>query len=294
MRRDGVLRCGRFELSLDRPRVMGIVNLAPDSFSGDGRYVDAGTAVSRAARLVEEGADLIDVGAESTRPGASPVLEDEEWRRLDPVLTALRELSVPVSIDTRKPAVMRRALDLGVSMVNDVTAFDSDVARSAVAASDCALCVMHMQGDPRTMQEAPHYDDVTAEVAAFLDRRADALMRAGVSHDRIVVDPGFGFGKTQDHNLTLLRALPALAARGWPVLVGMSRKGMIGRLTGRPVEQRLAGSVAAALIAVERGAAIVRVHDVAATVDALKVWQAAQVSPDEADRRPDDARRPVD
>lgn len=269
-----VLRCGRFRIGLSQPRVMGIVNLTPDSFSDGGRFASLDAAVRHAERLIDEGADLIDVGAESTRPGAEPVGIDEELARLLPFLEALREAPVPVSVDTRKPDVMRRAIDAGASMINDVAGFATSAARDAVAGADCALCVMHMQGDPRTMQEAPHYDDVVAEVGAFLRGQVRLLRDAGVSDDRLLVDPGFGFGKSFDHGLALLRRLGDIASDGVPVLVGLSRKGLIGKLTGRPVDDRLAGSVAAALVAIERGASVVRVHDVAATVDALKVWSA--------------------
>jgi dihydropteroate synthase len=270
------LRCGRFLVDLSRPRVMGIVNLTPDSFSDGGRHAATADAIAHAMRLIEEGADLIDVGAESTRPGAMPVASDEEWHRLAPFLDALRDAPVPISVDTRKSEVMARALDSGAAMINDVEGFATADARVAVASSACALCVMHMQGEPATMQHAPHYDDVVDEVGRFLSRRVDLLTDAGVAADRIVVDPGFGFGKTFDHNLALMRQLDTLVALGFPVLVGLSRKGMIGTLTGRPLHERMAGSVAAALAAVASGAAIVRVHDVAATVDALRVWGAVR------------------
>lgn len=251
---------------------MGIVNVTPDSFSDGGRYVDASRALRHAERLIADGADLIDVGAESTRPGAASVSDGDEWARLAPVLAGLRDAPVPVSVDTRKPSIMRRAIDAGASMLNDVAGFAAVDARAVAAASDCAVCAMHMQGEPATMQRAPQYDDVVGEVGAFLSARASALVDAGVARDRIVVDPGFGFGKTLDDNLTLLRRLATLTAEGWPLLVGLSRKGTIGQLTGRPPEGRAAGSVAAALAAVDRGASLVRVHDVAETVDALKVW----------------------
>ena len=255
---------------------MGIVNLTPDSFSDGGRDATLADAVRHAERLMDEGADIVDVGAESTRPGAVDVAVDEEWRRLEPFLAALRDARVPLSVDTRKPAVMRRALDAGASMINDVAGFGSSEARRAVAASGCGLCVMHMRGEPGTMQSSPHYVDVVGEVGDFLIDRAATLVDEGIAADRIVVDPGFGFGKDFDHNLALLRRLDAIVGLGWPVLVGLSRKGMIGTLTGRPVGKRLAGSVAAALAAVAAGAAIVRVHDVAATVDALRVWHAVR------------------
>jgi dihydropteroate synthase len=288
-----ILRCGRFTLDLSTPRVMGVVNVTPDSFSDGGRYAATEDALSHAERLIGECADLIDVGAESTRPGAVTVPADEEWLRLQAFLHALRDAPVPISVDTRKPEVMRRALDAGASMINDVAGFATVEARSAVAWSDCALCVMHMQGQPATMQQAPRYVDVVSEVKGFLDTQTRALLAAGVAADRIAIDPGFGFGKDLDHNLALLRALDRIVALGSPVLVGLSRKGMIGALTGRPVDQRLAGGIAAALAAVEQGAAIVRTHDVAATVDALNVWTALRATQDSgaaADERGSTAR----
>ena len=258
---------------------MGIVNLTPDSFSDGGRFEQLDAAVRRAHALIDEGADLIDVGAESTRPGATTVPAADEAARLLPFLAALRDATVPVSVDTRKPEVMRLALDAGASMINDVAGFATDAARSAVAGSDCAVCVMHMQGEPATMQHDPRYDDVVTEVASFLRERADALIGAGIARDRILTDPGFGFGKTFEHNLALFRRLDRVVDVGFPVLVGVSRKGMIGTITGRPVGERMVGSVAAAMAAVERGAAVVRVHDVGATVDALRIWAAARGTP---------------
>ena len=269
-----VLRCGRFRLDLEHPRVMGVVNLTPDSFSDGSRPVDLDSALRHAARLIDDGADLIDVGAESTRPGALPVAPAAEKARLLPFIAAMRDAPVPLSVDTRRPDVMRAALDAGASMINDIEGFGSPEARAAVAASDCALCVMHMQGEPRTMQDDPRYGDVVADVVDFLRSRRDGLLADGIAPDRVLLDPGFGFGKTFEHNLALLRDLGTLAAIGPPLLVGLSRKGFIGALTGRPVAERLAGSVAAALMAIERGARIVRVHDVGATVDALRVLQA--------------------
>lgn len=266
------LRCCRFVLDLARPRVMGIVNITPDSFSDGGRFGDASAAIRHAERLIDEGADLIDLGAESTRPGATPVSAEVEAARLLPVLAALRDAPVPISVDTMKAAVMAQALGAGASMINDVAGFASDASRAVVKASDCALCVMHMQGTPQTMQVAPHYDGVVAEVGRYLRARCDALIADGVSGERLVIDPGFGFGKTLEHNLSLLRGLEELGALGFPILVGLSRKGMIGQITGRSLDERLAGSLAAALVAIENGARIVRVHDVAATVDAIKVW----------------------
>lgn len=257
----------------DRPQVMGIVNVTPDSFSDGGRYVDAERAIAHARQLVAEGADLLDIGGESTRSGARPVSAEEEIERVLPVLAGARELGVPVSVDTMKPAVMRAALAAGAAMINDVNGFRAEGAWAAVADSDCALCVMHMQGEPRTMQAEPHYADVVAEVTAFLVERIHAAEAHGIARARLCIDPGFGFGKTLAHNVALFRALPRLAALA-PVLVGVSRKSMLGALTGRPVEQRQAASVAAALLAAQAGAAILRVHDVGATVDALKIRHA--------------------
>ncbi|MSQ19147.1 MAG: dihydropteroate synthase [Betaproteobacteria bacterium] len=271
-----ILRCGRFVLMLDCPRIMGIVNITPDSFSDGGAFLDAQRAVDHAHRLVEEGADLLDLGAESTRPGAAPVSADEELDRLLPVLTALARLEVPISIDTSKPVVMREAMQAGAAMINDVNAFRAAGAIEALAKTAAALCVMHMRGEPRTMQAHPTYVDVVGEVDAFLRERIAALADAGVAHDRIAIDPGFGFGKNLDHNLALLRALQQFSSAGVAVLVGLSRKSMLGNITGRPAHERLPASIAAALLAVERGAQIVRVHDVAATRDALAILAAVQ------------------
>lgn len=270
------LHCGRFRLDLTRPRVMGIVNLTPDSFSDGGRFERLDLAVNRARQMIEEGVDLIDVGAESTRPGAVEVSAEEEAARLLPFLAAMRDASVPISVDTRKPTVMRLVIDAGASMINDVGGFASAEARHAVADVDCALCIMHMRGEPGTMQHDPHYDDVVGEVTMLLEARVAALRGLGVANDRLLVDPGFGFGKAFEHNLALLRDLAAIVSIGPPVLVGLSRKEMIGTITGRSIEDRTAGSVAAAVVAVERGARVVRVHDVAATVDALHVWSATR------------------
>jgi dihydropteroate synthase len=266
----------RHTIDLTRPRVMGIVNVTPDSFSDGGR-LEAAAAIAHAEALVREGADLLDLGAESTRPGAEPVPADEEWRRLAPVLEAALTLGVPVSIDTMKPAVMRRALDAGADIVNDIAALREPGAVEAVAAHPRAgVCLMHMQGEPRSMQRAPHYDDVVAEVQTFLRDRIETCVTAGIVRSRLVVDPGYGFGKTPAHNLTLLAHQAELQALQVPVLAGWSRKSTLGAVTGRAVDERLAASVAAGLIAVQRGARIVRVHDVAATVDALRVWQAVE------------------
>lgn len=273
---DATLRLGRFLLGLDRPLIMGVVNVTPDSFSDGGRFYGSGEAVEHARRLVDEGADILDVGGESTRPGAAPVDAAEELRRIRPVLEAMASGPIPVSVDTSKPEVMRAAIDAGAAMINDVYALRQPGALQAVAASDVGVCVMHMQGEPRTMQDDPVYGDVVAEVKAFLDERVGACEAAGIGRDRIVIDPGFGFGKKAVHNLDLIRSIPALAASGLPVLAGLSRKSVLGRITGRMVGDRIYSSIAAALVAVARGARIVRVHDVAATRDALAVWTAVE------------------
>lgn len=273
-----VLQCGRFQLELGQPRIMAIINLTDDSFSGDGYSADTRAALARAERALEEGADMLDVGAESSRPGSDPVSEAQELERVVAFVDAARALGVPLSIDTVKPAVMRAALAAGADMINDVNGFRTPGAVEAVAAGQAGLCVMHMKGEPRTMQHDPQYEDVVADVAAFLDARVAELVAAGVARDRIVLDPGFGFGKSTVHNYTLLRELQRFSSGGLPVLAGMSRKSMLGAVTGRAVDERLAASVAAALIAVQHGAAIVRVHDVAATRDALRVWAATRGS----------------
>ena len=268
------LMCGRFRLSLARPLVMGIVNLTRDSFSGDGLGA-AGDAVAlaleQARRMVAEGADILDIGAESTRPGAEPVPVWEELERIVPVLRSLHELGVPLSVDTSKPEVMAAAIKAGADMVNDVNALRAPGAIEAVAGSTVALCLMHRQGEPRTMQENPVYADVVAEVKGFLAARLRTLEQAGIERNRLNVDPGFGFGKTVAHNYELLARLKEFSTLGVPVLAGLSRKSMLGAATGKPVGERLAASVAAAVLAAERGAAILRVHDVAETVDALKI-----------------------
>jgi len=255
------------------PLVMGIVNITPDSFHDGGRFAAAGDAIAHAHRLIDEGADLLDLGGESTRPGAAPVPVEEELARVLPVLEAVRGGGVPVSVDTRHPAVMRAALAAGAAMINDVNALRAPGAIEAVAGTDASVCLMHMQGEPRTMQQAPRYADVAAEVTAFLAARIEACVAAGIDRGRIVIDPGFGFGKRFEDNVALARALTALAGLA-PVLPGFSRKSMIGVMTGRAsTADRLAGSVAAALWAARQGAAILRVHDVAATRDALSVWR---------------------
>jgi dihydropteroate synthase len=254
------------------PLLMGIVNVTPDSFHDGGRFATAGAAVAHARRLVDEGADILDIGGESTRPGAAPVPAEEELRRVLPVLEALRGGGVPVSVDTRQPAVMRAALAAGAAMINDVNALRAAGAAEAVAETDASVCLMHMQGEPRTMQQAPRYADVVGEVTAFLLARIADCVAAGIDRGRIVIDPGFGFGKRFEDNLALARALPELAKLA-PVLAGFSRKSMIGAMTGRAASgDRLGGSVGAALWAA-RHVAILRVHDVAATRDALAAWR---------------------
>jgi dihydropteroate synthase len=253
---------------------MGIVNVTPDSFSDGGRFLDAGRALAHARQLVAEGADIVDVGGESTRPGAAPVSEADELARVLPVIEALATEGARVSIDTMKPAVMRAAVAAGAVMVNDVQALQAPGALAAVAEGRATVCLMHMRGEPRTMQRDPRYDDVVAEVRVFLAARAQACLDAGIARERIVLDPGFGFGKTLAQNLALLRGLPDLCSLGYPVLAGLSRKSMLGELTGLPVGERGAASVAAALVAVRNGATMLRVHDVRDTVAALAVWRA--------------------
>ncbi len=268
--------CGGRLLILERPLIMGVVNVTPDSFSDGGQLATVGAAVAHGLRLVAEGADLLDVGGESTRPGAEPVTVDEELHRVLPVIAALvAQTSVPLSVDTSKPAVMRAAVAAGAGMINDVLALRGEGALDAAAELGVPVCLMHMQGEPRGMQDAPEYADVVSEVHRFLADRVLACQFAGIEQRRLLVDPGFGFGKTLEHNLALLRGLGRFASLGVPLVAGLSRKGMLGRITGRELPQeRVHASVAAALIAVQNGAAIVRVHDVAATRDALAVWQA--------------------
>lgn len=266
-----MLRCGRFELSLERPLIMGIVNLTFDSFSGDGMASKIAQAVARAQYLVECGADIIDLGAESTRPGSNAVSSEEELQELLPVLDALDKFHVPISIDTNKPEVMSAVIEHGASMINDVYALRLPGAMEVVAQSNCAVCLMHMQGEPRTMQANPVYQDVVGEVRQFLCERVDATKAAGIGHDRIVLDPGFGFGKKLEHNTALIRHMADLSIDALPILAGLSRKSMLGEITGKPVNERLSASVAAALLAARHGAKILRVHDVAETRDALMV-----------------------
>jgi len=270
--------CGKFQFDLAHPLVMGIVNITPDSFSDGGQFASSAAAIAQALRLIEDGADILDIGGESTRPGAASVSAQEELDRVLPVIEGLSGVTVPISIDTWKPQVMRAALAAGASMVNDINALQAAGALEAVASRDAAVCLMHKQGTPQTMQQQPHYRDVVAEVSEFLRGRIAATEAAGIVRDRIVIDPGFGFGKTLAHNLDLLRELGKLSGLGVPVLAGLSRKSMLGTLTGHDVGGRLAASVAAALLAVQRGAAIVRVHDVRETVDALKILNALSES----------------
>ncbi|KVU55033.1 dihydropteroate synthase [Burkholderia ubonensis] len=278
------LQCGRFTLTFERPLVMGILNATPDSFSDGGRFLAHDDALRQAERMLAEGADILDIGGESTRPGAPPVPLDEELARVIPLVEALRPLNVPLSIDTYKPAVMRAALAAGADLINDIWGFRQAGAIDAVRDGNCGLCAMHMLGEPQTMQvHEPDYRDVVADVREFLAERAQALMDAGVAAERICVDPGFGFGKAViEHNYALLAALPDTTparpdGRPYPILAGMSRKSMLGAVIGgKPPIERVAASVAAAVCAVERGAAIVRVHDVAETVDALKIWSAVR------------------
>lgn len=275
------LDCAGRILKLDRPRVVGIVNVTPDSFSDGGEHASADAAVAHGLQLAAEGADVLDVGGESTRPGADEVPEEEELRRVIPVVERLvRETALPISIDTSKPEVMRAAVEAGAGMINDVCALRRDGALDAAAALGVPVVLMHMQGEPRSMQDAPGYDDVVADVHRFLAERIFAAEMAGIDRKRIVADPGFGFGKTLAHNMALLAQLQRFAELGVPVLAGLSRKRTIGELTGRDAPRdRVHGSVAAALIAAQRGAVLLRVHDVAATVDALKVWQAVAAVP---------------
>lgn len=276
------LRCADRMLLLDRPRVMGILNVTPDSFSDGGRLYrqrpDLPLIMDTARAMLDAGADLLDVGGESSRPGAAPVAEREECRRVIPVIERLQDLGTIISIDTCKPGVARLALVAGAHLVNDVTGMRNPEMVSALADSTAAVCIMHMRGEPRTMQDDPSYEDVVAEVREFLASRVAVCESAGIAADRLVLDPGFGFGKRLSHNLALLRDLAALKVVDLPLLVGLSRKNMIGRITGREVDERLGGSVAAALLAAQRGADILRVHDVAATVDALKLLTAVEAS----------------
>lgn len=265
--------CGSFTLDLDEPRIMAIVNLTPDSFSGDGHSRDRDAALRHAERCIADGADILDLGGESSRPGAEPISEAEELARVIPVVERLAGCGVPVSVDTVKPAVMAAAIRAGASMINDISGFRDPAARDVVAGAEVGLCVMHMQGEPRTMQQDPTYANVVEEVADYLQAQCRLLQDLGISRQRIVIDPGLGFGKTRQHNEALLRSLGRFGEIA-PVLVGVSRKSLLGAIVGREVSRRMAGSVVAAVLAAQRGARILRVHDVAETRDALRVMQA--------------------
>ena len=278
---DTYLQCGRYRLKISgpsfRPLVMGVLNVTPDSFSDGARFSSLDAAITQAELMIESGVDIIDIGGESTRPGSPPLSIEEELRRVMPVLYALRDCGKPISVDTRRPEVMHEAMIAGVDMINDITGFRDEDSLSLLRDSDCALCIMHMQGTPQTMQHDPNYDDVVREVSEFLLQRADAAASEGIDRRRLCIDPGFGFGKTLEHNLKLLANVGRIQHQlSLPLLVGLSRKSMIGKLTDKPVEQRMAGSIAAALYAISQGARIVRVHDVAETVDAISVWQAVK------------------
>jgi len=272
------LHCGNFQFDLSRPLVMGIVNVTPDSFSDGGQHFQHDAALAHAQHLIAEGADIIDIGGESTRPGARPVGVQEELDRVLPIIEGLRGAPAPISVDTCKPQVMQAAIAAGAQMVNDINALQDAAAMNAVAAGNVAVCLMHKQGDPQTMQTQPQYQNAVDEIGEFLRGRIAAAEAAGIGRERIAIDPGFGFGKTLAHNLDLLRHLDKLCELGVPVLAGLSRKSMLGALTGREAGDRVMASVAAALIAVQRGASIVRVHDVRETVDALKIWNAINES----------------
>jgi dihydropteroate synthase len=270
-----MLDCGGKPLDLSRPCVMGVLNVTPDSFSDGGRFYTLDAALEQGQRMAAEGADIIDVGGESTRPGAQPVSAEEELRRVLPVVSALgRRLSIPISVDTSKPQVMRAAVEAGAGMINDVRALCAPGALEAARDAAVPVCLMHMQGEPRSMQQQPRYEDVVAEVLAFLEGRKAACVAAGIAPSRLLLDPGFGFGKTLEHNLTLFRGLDKLCSLNLPLVVGISRKSIIGTLSARPTAERLYGSLAAALLAVQAGVGVLRVHDVAATVDLLRVARA--------------------
>jgi dihydropteroate synthase len=276
---DYFLDCAGRRLDLTQPQVMGVLNVTPDSFSDGGRFVAPGAALDHARRMVAEGAAIIDIGGESTRPGAAPVTEQEELRRVIPVVEAIAaELPAVISIDTRKPAVMAAAVAAGAGMINDVCALREQGALEAAARLDVPVCLMHMQGEPRSMQAAPHYHDVVAEIREFLSERVAACLRAGMDHRRLLIDPGFGFGKGLEHNLQLLKHLEAFSALELPMVVGVSRKSLIGAVLDVGAAERLYGSIALAAIAVWQGAAIVRAHDVAATVQAIKMTAAVRAA----------------
>ena len=281
------LQCGNRRLSLSQARIMGVLNITPDSFSDGGRFVssgppDVGRAVAEGCQMMEAGASVLDVGGESSRPGADAVSVEEELRRVMPVVEALLQLDTIVAVDTTKVEVARRALASGCHLINDISGCRDPHMLELLAGSNAGVCMMHMAGEPQTMQNNPQYRDVTAQVREFLENRVRECRAVGIETHRIAIDPGFGFGKSLEHNLTLLRELDEVRVGSLPILVGLSRKSMIGRLTGREVSRRLAGSVAAALLAVQRGADIVRVHDVGATADALKVYQALKSNHEES------------
>lgn len=272
-----ILQCGKHQLDLSRPHIMGILNITPDSFSDGGQYNTLDAALHRAGNMLEAGASLLDVGGESTRPGAKAVSPQQELDRVAPLVEALvKNFDCIVSVDSSTPQVMTESAALGAGLLNDVRALQREGALEAAAQTGLPVCLMHMRGEPQTMQDAPHYDDVAAEVAAFLQQRVDACVVAGISRERIVLDPGFGFAKTLQHNLELFSRLPELHTLNLPLLVGVSRKSMIGSVLDKPVDQRLYGSLALAVMALERGGKIIRVHDVAQTMDALKMFEAVQ------------------
>lgn len=270
------LRCGKFKFSLERPLIMGILNITPDSFSDGGLLSSPDVALDYALQLMEEGADILDIGGESTRPGAAVVSAGEEMRRVLPLLEKLAVRNIPVSVDTHKPVVMQAAIQAGAAMINDINALQSEGALSIIADSNVGVCLMHKQGNPQTMQMAPHYQDVVTEVMASLQSYVAEALRANIAPERITIDPGFGFGKSIEHNLELLAHLNRFKELGIPLLVGLSRKSMLGKITGQDVDDRLAASVTAAVLSVMKGASIVRVHDVKATKDALAVLQAVE------------------
>lgn len=272
-------KCGRYQFPMQganfKPLVMGILNVTPDSFSDGGQHFSLNNAISRAEQMLADGVDIIDVGGESSRPGAMPLPLNQELDRVMPVIYALRDCGVPLSVDTYKTEVMRESILAGVDMINDINGFRAAGAISTVATSDVGLCVMHMQNTPQTMQVEPVYDEVSKSVADFFTLQIEALSNAGIDRNRVCIDPGFGFGKSQEHNIALFKSIQCYQDKfGMPMLIGISRKSLIGALTGRLVERRLAGSLAAALVAINHGAKIIRVHDVAETVDAMKVWRA--------------------
>ncbi len=272
-----IFDCGKFKLDLTMPRVMGIVNVTPDSFSDGGKFAATNLAIDHALKLASEGADILDIGGESTRPNATTVSLQEELDRVIPVIESLvGQINIPLSIDTYKPQVMQAAIDAGASIVNDVRALQEDGALDVVAKSNAGVCLMHMQGLPQTMQNHPHYDDVVNDIKAFLKERLQASIDAGIGASRIVLDPGFGFGKTREHNITLIQQLESFTLLVQPLLVGLSRKSVLGQVTGNDVDARLYASIAASVIAAQKGARILRVHDVKATVEALKVVAAIQ------------------